>query len=116
MPTYLGLLRSDDEPYPATAEEQEAVLQRYIAWGEELTQAGNPVGGGGLSHSQGRVLRGDGLGTTDGPFAESKDVVGGFLTIEAADLDEATKIFATHPHLNYGTIEVRKIGENGCEP
>jgi hypothetical protein len=38
-------------------------------------------------------------------------ILGGFITIEAGDLDEAEKIFGTHPHLDFGSIEVRKIGE-----
>lgn len=41
--------------------------------------------------------------------------MGGFITIEATDLDEAEKLFSDHPHLEFGSIEVRKIGEQGCE-
>ncbi|WP_037307379.1 YciI family protein [Amycolatopsis orientalis] len=41
--------------------------------------------------------------------------VGGYQVIEADDFDQAEKIFATHPHLEFGPIEVRQVGERGCE-
>ncbi|MQA10024.1 MAG: hypothetical protein GEU98_16000 [Pseudonocardiaceae bacterium] len=114
MATYLGLLRGGgDEQAKLSPDEAQRALERYIAWSEELSVAGNPVGGGGLSRS-GRVLRNGGA-ATDGPFTEASEIIGGFLTIEATDLDEAEKIFGTHPHLDYGRIEVRKVGERGCE-
>ena len=46
---------------------------------------------------------------TDGPFAETKEQVGGFCLIEAADLDEAVAVAAEHPAATYGTIEVREL-------
>lgn len=52
-------------------------------------------------------VRGDVV--TDGPFAETKEQVGGFCLIEAADLDEAVAVAAEHPAATYGTIEVREL-------
>ena len=46
---------------------------------------------------------------SDGPFAETKEQVGGFCLIEAADLDEAVAVAAEHPAATYGTIEVREL-------
>ena len=46
---------------------------------------------------------------SDGPFAETKEQVGGFCLIEAADLDEAVTVAAEHPAATYGTIEVREL-------
>ena len=46
---------------------------------------------------------------TDGPFAETKDVVGGFAVIECADLDEAVEVAAGHPYATRGCIEVRPV-------
>ena len=46
---------------------------------------------------------------SDGPFAETKEQVGGFCLIEAADLDEAIAVAAEHPAATYGTIEVREL-------
>lgn len=45
----------------------------------------------------------------DGPFAETKEQIGGFCTIECADLDEAVEIAARHPAAGYGTIEIRPL-------
>lgn len=114
MAQYAGFLRGTQETDDAMSpEEGERALRAYLAWGDRMTAAGNPPSGGGLSR-QGRVLAG---GTaTNGPFTESKEVLGGYILVEAADLDEAEKIFADHPHLGYGSIELRKVGTNGCEP
>ena len=53
---------------------------------------------------------------TDGPFAETKEAVGGFDLIEAASLDEAVEIAAGHPVAAFGTIEVRPLWGQGPEP
>ena len=53
---------------------------------------------------------------TDGPFAETKEAVGGFDLIEAASLDEAVEIAAGHPIAAFGTIEVRPLWGQGPEP
>ena len=52
-------------------------------------------------------VRGGDVSTTDGPFAEIKEHLGGFVLIEARDIDEATDIAATFPVARYGSIEVR---------
>ncbi|SFP80875.1 Uncharacterized conserved protein [Amycolatopsis arida] len=117
MPQYVGFLRNDRTVVADLGpDEMQRTLERYLAWSEELEKAGTLLTGGGLSRG-GRVLRAEGaeLVSTDGPHTEAKEIVGGFLVIEAADLDQAEKIFGTHPHLRFGPIEVRKIGERGCE-
>jgi hypothetical protein len=52
-------------------------------------------------------VRGDTVSATDGPFAEIKEHLGGFVLIEARDMDEATEIAATFPVARFGSIEVR---------
>ncbi|MGO4832161.1 YciI family protein, partial [Rhizobiaceae sp. 2RAB30] len=49
------------------------------------------------------------MSTTDGPFAETKEILGGFILVEAEDLDQATKIAAGIPLAKLGSIEVRPI-------
>ncbi|OLF18388.1 YciI family protein [Actinophytocola xanthii] len=118
MPKYVGFLRGGDEAQSQLSpDEAQRTLERYLAWSDDLDRTGNTTGGGGLSRG-GRVLprNGGGLGVTDGPFVEGTEILGGFITLEAADLDEAEKLFSSHPHLDFGVIEVRKIGEQGCEP
>jgi hypothetical protein len=108
MAEFVGFLRGGP-PRDLSPAEAQRTLERYLEWNAGLTPA---PGGGGLSR-QGRVLRG--LEVTDGPFAEGSEVVGGYLTITADSLDEATTIFGTHPHLAFGPIEIRGLGERGCE-
>ncbi|WP_158879527.1 YciI family protein [Amycolatopsis anabasis] len=118
MPKYVAFLREAGQARAGMSpDEAQRTLERYLAWSEDLDKAGNPVGGGGLSVSKSRVLRraGGELEASDGPYTEAAEIVGGFLVIEAADLDEAEKIFGSHPHLDFGSMEVRKIGEAGCE-
>ena len=55
-----------------------------------------------------RVRAGDVL-ISDGPFAETKEQVGGFCLIECASMDEAVEVAAQHPAASYGTIEVREL-------
>ncbi len=83
-------------------------------WSEEMEARGVVRGGAGLRPSseattvrvrQGRVLR------SDGPFAETKDQIGGFVIIECADLDEAIEIAAKHPSARFGQIEIRPVWE-----
>ncbi len=64
-----------------------------------------------LAEDVGRVMRSTGgqPRVTDGPYSETKEVLGGYYLIEAADYDEAVRRAMDHPHLDHGTIEVRKI-------
>ena len=67
-----------------------------------------------LTNDAGKIMQLKGARTsiTDGPFAESKDVIGGFWVISAKDYDEACQVAETSPHLGYGgRIEVREIDE-----
>jgi len=57
-------------------------------------------------------VRNDRLSTTDGPFAETKETLGGFFLIEAADLNEAVRLAARWPSARLGSIEVRPIEES----
>lgn len=56
-------------------------------------------------------VRGDEVLLSDGPFAETKEQVGGYDLIECADLDEAIEVASKHPVARFGTIEVRPIWE-----
>ncbi|MBK1784666.1 hypothetical protein JHE00_10040 [Prauserella sp. ASG 168] len=118
MPRYVGFIRNvDDSRTGLSPGEAQRTLEAYVTWSDDLERQGKLVLSSGLSHSQSRVVRlVDGsLASTDGPHTEATEVVGGFIVVEADDLDQAEKLFGTHPHLRFGPIEVRKIGENGCE-
>lgn len=119
MPNYVGFIRGTEGAQAHLGpEEMQRTLERYLAWSDELSEQGRLISGGALSASQGRVLRRSGseVVSTDGPHTEAAEIVGGYIVIEAADLGQAEKVFGTHPHLEFGPIEVRKVGERGCEP
>ena len=105
MPKFVLLLR-DSGTYPTvSAEEIQAIIQRYHDWSEKVkTLAGNK-----LKDREGRVMKRGSV--TDGPYVESKEVMGGFQVIEARDYDEAVRKSSDHPHLQFGTIEIRQVDE-----
>ncbi len=91
-----------------SAEEMQKALEKYMAW----TQKPFRVDSKRLAPDPGRVIRST-QGrprATDGPYSETKEVLGGYYTIEAANYDEAVQRTLDHPHLEYGgTIEVRQV-------
>lgn len=112
--TYLFIFRETaPERYEALSrEERMQALARWNAWCDELAAQGKLRSGHTLEPT-GRVVSGPAAkGTTDGPFAEAKEVVGGYFLLEAASLDEATAIAEQCPNLPYGmVVEVRPIGQ-----
>lgn len=94
----------------ATAEESEQIMQKWMNWFKELTASGNLKDGGQPLESEGKVVR-DKRGTvTDGPFAEAKDLVGGYTLVEAESLGRAAELAQGCPILErQGFVEVRPI-------
>ncbi len=92
--------------------EQQAVLAAYLAFGEQFKE--KILGGDQLMPTSAtttvRVREGKTL-TTDGPFAETKEQLGGYYLVKAKDLDEAIQIAAKIPGAAHGSIEVRPIVE-----
>ncbi|WP_433331989.1 YciI family protein [Spirillospora sp. CA-294931] len=103
----------DDETVSPTMEELAAdpALQAY---GEEVERRGAIVGGARLrpvaDATTIRVRDGETL-VSDGPFAETKDFIGGIDIVECADLDEAIALAARHPYASRGCVEVRPVWE-----
>ena len=116
MPDFILLLHdSGAEGTPAAADDYAAMIQEYMAWTDKIRNSGHHKQGEKLTDDAGKVLRGAGPVTvTDGPFAESKEIVGGFYIISAKDYDEACKVAQGSPHLKFsGSIEVRQIHDLG---
>ena len=93
-------------------DEIQGVIGEYVAWRTNLEAEGKVLGGNKLKDEGGRHLSAadDGMRVVDGPYAEAKDVIGGYFIVEAADYDEAVALCADCPHLKYGErIEVREI-------
>ena len=94
--------------------EQGRVFGEYMAFTQDIVKSGHYKAGDPLEDvataSTVRVRNGKVL-TTDGPFAETKEQLGGYYIIEAANLDEALKIAARIPSARWGSIEVRPIAK-----
>lgn len=104
---YLLLFRGRDWDEGLSPEELQEVLDRVMAWFDGVQQTGKVKAGQPLAR-QGRIVSGNGV--ADGPFAESKEAIGGYLLLEADDLDEAVAIARTCPTLDYEiTVEVRPV-------
>lgn len=92
--------------------DMETLFGQYRAFGEEAGAAGVLVGGNALeaisTATSVRVRNGQSE-LTDGPFAETKEQLGGYYMLECKDLDEAIKWAAKIPSARYGTIEVRPV-------
>lgn len=90
-------------------EDMQKAVEKYMAW----TQKPFTKDSKRLAPDPGRVIRPNGAGkprVADGPYSESKEVLGGFYLIEAANYDEAVQKALEHPHLEHGgTIEVREL-------
>lgn len=112
MPNYLLLLHENPAVFEEMSpEEMQAIITKYSAWKEELAQTGLMLSGKKLQDGVGRVLRRHGGQHTisDGPYTESKEVIGGLFEIVADSYEQAVEIALQCPHLEYGTVEVRQI-------
>lgn len=107
---YMLLFRGTDWHKGLSSEEIEQVVNQMKAWFDRLTAEGKAKAGKPLFHEGKIVSRKRGLSVADGPFAESKEAIGGFFLLELGSLDEATEIAKDCPVLAYGaTVEVRPV-------
>lgn len=109
---YLVLIYSEERDEPRDPMAMGAVMEEYNAYTKMLRDSGAFVAGEALQPTTTattvRIRDGQTL-TTDGPFAETKEALGGFYLVEAADLDEALRLGAACPGAKWGSIEVRPI-------
>jgi hypothetical protein len=73
-------------------EQSQEIMQKWLAWMKELTASGNLKDPGQPLELEGKVVKGRGTTVTDGPFAEAKDLVGGFSIVVADNLAQAAKL------------------------
>jgi hypothetical protein len=115
---YLMLIYNQESTYmKMTPQEQAAMSAEFGKYTEEITKAGKYRGGNRLapiaSATTVRVRDGKRV-ATDGPFAETKEQLGGYYLIDANDLDEAILLAAKIPSARLGSVEVRPIVEMGA--
>jgi hypothetical protein len=113
MPQYLCLIYTNEADDTQRSEaDMKQMMGRYFAFNDELKAAKKYVGGDALMPTQTattvRIRDGKTL-TTDGPFAETKEQLGGYYLIEADDLDDAIAWGAKIPAAEHGSIEVRPV-------
>jgi hypothetical protein len=109
---FILLFRGTEWDKGLSPEEIQKVMSQFMGWFERLGQEGKLRAGQPLER-QGKIVSGKkGRTVADGPFAESKEAIGGYFLLQVADLDEAVEIAQQCPILEYGsTVEVRPVAE-----
>lgn len=110
---FMALLYDDESTGPAPqTPEFDALIEAYGAFGaaHEKSILGGEALNPAFTAKSVQVRNGEAI-TTDGPFLESKEVLGGFYLLECADFDEAVKIACDIPAAKSGTIEIRPVME-----
>jgi len=113
---YLCLIYDEEKTFAAMPKSDvDALMREYRAFGESLRTSGHYITGHQLASASAastvRVRNGR-MSATDGPFAETKEQLGGYYLIEAADLNEALQIASRIPSARIGSIEVRPLHES----
>jgi hypothetical protein len=112
---YLCLIYHDEAAIDAMpASEYNAIVAETLAYRDELRQGGHYITSSPLQpvHTATTVrVRGGRASVTDGPFAETREQLGGFYLIEARDLNEALRLVSKMPPARVGSIEVRPLKE-----
>jgi hypothetical protein len=116
---YLCLVYQEESKLDALPQEElDALVGDCIAWTLELEKSGHHVSSAGLqSFRRAKTVRerSGKLSITDGPFAETKEYLGGFTLLDAKDLNEALELASRLPAARLGSIEVRPILEPAVE-
>ena len=110
---YLCLIYDDEQKMAGMSQaDGDAMMRDYFAFTEDIKKSGHYQAGEALKpvHTATSVrVRNGKLSTTDGPFAETKEQLGGFYLIDAKDLNDAIQIAGKIPSARTGTIEVRPV-------
>ena len=112
---YLCLIYENENAWTTMTKEQgDAILGEYFTFTDGIQKSGHLLGGEALQPTQSATtvrVRNGKISTTDGPFAETKEQLGGYYLIEARDLNDAISVAAKIPSARYGAIEVRPVME-----
>jgi hypothetical protein len=112
---YLCLIYDEEKKLNSMSKEEgEAFMGEYFGFTEGIKKSGHYLGGNALQPIQTATtvrVRNGKVSTTDGPFAETQEQLGGYYLIEAKDLNDAIQVAARIPSSRIGSIEVRPIME-----
>ncbi|NTT85071.1 YciI family protein [Tabrizicola fusiformis] len=110
---YMALIYEDSRKSPGPdSPEFAAFMGGYVALARKLQEDGNWISGEGLKGPETATClrrRGGKVETMDGPFAETREHLGGFYLFEARDLDQALAYAAMIPSVDWGTVEIRPV-------
>jgi len=106
--------RDGDQSKDLSPEEMQQAMKVWMQWMEVGEKSGWLIDGGDALTPAGRVVHSE-ANVTDGPFAESKELVGGYSLVEAADFDAAVGLAKQCPMItvHHGTVEVRELAGVG---
>src|SRR6266403_19757 len=109
---YMLLFRGTELRKSLSPEEMQGVSEEWMAWFRRLTEQGKAIAGNPLER-EGKVVSGkNGRVVADGPFAESKEAIGGYFLLQVNTFDEAVAVAKECPGLAYGAVvEVRPVAE-----
>ena len=112
---YLCLIYEEEKLWQKMPKpEAEKIFGEYFAFGDSIRKSGHYVGGNALQPTSAATtvrVRGGKVSTTDGPFAETKEQLGGYYLLEAKDLNDAIQVAARIPGARMGGVEVRPVME-----
>jgi hypothetical protein len=113
MSEFIYLYRSGEQEYRqsmGSPEQMQKNTQKWMAWLKELGERGHIKDPGQPLERTGKLVKGKQKTVTDGPYAETKDIVGGYTLVEAKDLAQAVELSYGCPILeNGGLVEVRPV-------
>src|SRR5512138_2212109 len=109
---YLCLVYSVDDPNkkPLTESEQQALNDEALAYDDQLRRSGHFINAAALQPIENSTIvrvQGGKVSITDGPFAETKEYIAGFILIEARDLNDAIQVASKIPPARFGFVEIR---------
>jgi hypothetical protein len=100
-----------------SAHNRTALMNQCLAYDEELRQGGYLMGGEALQSVRNAATlryRHGVVAVTDGPYAETKEQLGGFMIFSARDLNHAIQLMSKHPGVRFGPFEIRPVDEEHC--
>jgi hypothetical protein len=109
MKNFMLIFRGGSDAVQLSPEESQQQMQKWFEWVGELQSKGIYTAGEALMPTPGKIVK-KGAIITDGPFAESKEMIGGYFIVKAESLEAATELAKASPDLPFdGTVEVRDV-------
>jgi hypothetical protein len=113
MSEFVYLYRGGERP-SGSPEQMQQQMQKWMAWMKELSDRGHVKDPGHPLERNGKLVTGKHKTITDGPFAEAKDLIGGYTLVQASDLAQAAELTSGCPIFDVGgSVEVRPIMKTG---